>query len=344
MRSLLFFLAVIAPAIAQWQTQNSGTDVSLRGISAVSSKIAWASGAKGTVLRTVDGGDHWEKLTIEGTQQLDFRNIRAFSATTAYVLSIGPGEQSRIYKTTDAGQHWQIQFTNHQDKAFYDCFAFWDDKHGIALSDSVDGNFPLIATSDGENWSQFHPSKMPAALPNEGAFAASGTCIATAGQNDVWFATGGPAARVFHSADRGQTWTVETSPLLSGAASQGIFSIVFHDPRNGVVAGGDYQHPMNQLQNFAYTHDGGAHWTPAKIQPGGYRSAIAFISDAFSSRSTEFLIATGTTGTDYSTDGGNTWLPADPVEYNAMSFSGPRAGWAVGPKGRIAKFIGLPKN
>ncbi|HJX82992.1 MAG TPA: YCF48-related protein [Candidatus Angelobacter sp.] len=344
MRFLLCFLVASASAVAQWQPQNSGTDVSLRGISAVSSKVAWASGAKGTVLRTVDGGDHWEKLAMEGAQQLDFRNVRAFSATTAYVMSIGPGEQSRIYKTTDAGQHWQSQFTNHHAKAFYDCFAFWDEKHGIALSDSVDGAFPLISTSDGENWSQLHPSQMPAALPNEGAFAASGTCIAIAGQNDVWFATGGPAARVFHSADRGQTWTVVTSPILSGAASQGIFSIVFHDPKNGVMAGGDYERPTNRLQNCAYTHDGGAHWTLAKIQPGGYRSAVAFISDAFSSKSTEFLIATGTTGSDYSTDGGNTWLPADPAEYNAMSFAGPRAGWAVGSKGRIAKFKGLPKN
>jgi len=339
MRFMLCFLVVVVPAVAQWQPQNSGTDVSLRGISAVSSKVAWASGAKGTVLRTVDGGDHWEKLTIEGAQQLDFRNVRAFSATTAYVMSIGPGEQSRIYKTTDAGQHWQSQFTNHQAKTFYDCFAFWDEKHGIALSDSVDGVFPLIFTSDGESWLQLHPSQMPAALPNEGAFAASGTCIAVAGHNDVWFATGGPAARVFHSADRGQTWTVVTSPILSGAASQGIFSIAFHDSNNGVMAGGDYEHPTNQLQNFAYTHDGGANWTLAKIQPGGYRSAIAFMSD-----SKEFLIATGTTGTDYSTDGGNTWLPSDPAEYNAMSFAGPRTGWAVGSKGRIAKFKGLPKN
>jgi photosystem II stability/assembly factor-like uncharacterized protein len=339
MRFLLFLLVAIAPAVAQWQTQNSGTDVSLRGISAVSSKVAWASGAKGTVLRTVDGGDHWEKLTVPDAQALDFRDIQAFSASTAYVLSIGPGEQSRIYKTTDAGEHWQLQFTNHQAKAFYDCFAFWDEKHGIALSDSVDGAFPLISTSDGENWSQLNPNQMPAALPNEGAFAASGTCVATTGQNDVWFGTGGPAARVFHSADRGQTWTVVTSPLLSGAASQGVFSVAFHDPRNGVIAGGDYEHPANQQQNFAYTHDGGEHWTLAKTLPGGYRSAVVFLSE-----SREFLIAAGTTGSDYSIDGGNTWRPLDTAEYNALSFAGARAGWAVGAKGRIAKFTGLPKN
>ena len=185
---LLLFLA--ASAAAQWQTQNSSTDASLRGISAVSANVAWASGSNGTVLRTVDAGEHWQKLTVEGAEQLDFRDIQAFSESTAFGLSIGPGEQSRIYKTTDAGQHWTLQFTNHDPKAFYDCFAFWDEKHGIAVSDSVNGAFPLIITTDGQTWNTLHPRQMPPALANEGAFAASGTCIATAGKNDVWFGTG----------------------------------------------------------------------------------------------------------------------------------------------------------
>ncbi len=184
--------------------QNSKTDVQLRGISAVSSKVAWASGAKGTVLRTLDGGQNWETLVIADADALDFRDIQAFDQNTAFVLSIGPGDQSRIYKTSDGGKIWQRQFTNSDPKAFYDCFAFWDSTHGIAVSDSVDGKFPLIATSDGMTWNPVLPKNMPAALPNEGAFAASGTCIATFGKNDVWFGTGGPAARVFHSSDRGK--------------------------------------------------------------------------------------------------------------------------------------------
>src|SRR5258708_6918482 len=214
MRSLLFFLAAIAPAIAQWQTQNSGTDVSLRGISAVSSKVAWASGAKGTVLRTIDGGETWETMVIVGAEALDFRDVQAFDQNTAFVLSIGPGDQSRIYKTADGGRIWQRQFTNNDPKAFYDCFAFWDRTHGIAVSDSVDGKFPLIATSDGMNWSLVVVKKMPAALPSEGAFAASGTCIATFGRSDVWFGTGGPAAPRFPPPHPPRPWTVPATPHL----------------------------------------------------------------------------------------------------------------------------------
>ena len=197
-----------APLQNIWKQQKSGTEVQLRGISAVSDKVAWASGAKGTVLRTIDGGETWQRMDIVGAENLDFRDIQAFDQNTAYVLSIGEGDKSRIYKTTDGGRVWQRQFTNYNPNAFYDCFAFWDRNHGIALSDSVDGKFPLITTTDGMSWDPVVVKKMPDALPKEGAFAASGTCVAVFGKNDVWFATGGPAARVFHSSDRGVNWIV----------------------------------------------------------------------------------------------------------------------------------------
>src|SRR6478609_9388875 len=282
----------ILPAWAQWQQQMSGTDVQLRGISAVSAKVAWASGAKGTVLRTIDGGEHWTKLDVPGAEALDFRDIQAFDWDTAFVLSIGPGEQSRIYKTADGGKIWQRQFTNSDPKAFYDCFAFWDSIHGIALSDSVDGKFPLIATSDGMTWNPVAVKNMPAALPSEGAFAASGTCIATFGKNDVWFGTGGPAARVFHSADRGRNWTVAETPLIHGAASQGIFSLAFWTAKDGVAVGGDYKEPKKGENVAAVTHDGGKTWRLAPKQPNGYRSAVAV--------GTQSLVAVGTNGVDVS--------------------------------------------
>src|SRR6476660_3297651 len=279
--------------------QNSKTDVQLRGISAVSSKVAWASGAKGTVLRTIDGGTTWETLVIAGADSLDFRDIQAFDQNTAFVLSIGPGDQSRIYKTSDGGRIWQRQFTNSDPKAFYDCFAFWDGTHGIAVSDSVDGKFPLIATTDGMTWNPVAVKNMPVALPSEGAFAASGTCIATFGKNDVWFGTGGPAARVFHSADRGLTWTVAETPIIHGAASQGIFSLAFWTAKDGVAVGGDYKEPAKAEGTAAVTHDGGKTWTLSKHPPSGYRSGVAVVGIPGS----PVLVAVGTSGADQTNSG-----------------------------------------
>jgi photosystem II stability/assembly factor-like uncharacterized protein len=307
--------------------QDSKTDVPLRGISAVSSKVAWASGAKGTVLRTIDGGATWETLVIAGADSLDFRDIQAFDQNTAFVLSIGAGEQSRIYKTADGGRIWQRQFTNSDPKAFYDCFAFWDHTHGIAVSDSIDGKFPLIATSDGMNWNPVAVKKMPAALPAEGAFAASGTCIATFGKNDVWFGTGGPVARVFHSSDGGKNWTVAETPIVHGAASQGIFSLAFWTAKDGVAVGGDYKEPKKGDSVAAVTHDGGKTWTLASKPPQGYRSAVAV-------GTSHTLVAVGTSGVDISRDGGNTWTPMFSEDLNALALVG-NSGWAVGPAGKI---------
>jgi photosystem II stability/assembly factor-like uncharacterized protein len=327
-------ITLIVSSLAWGQKpQNSGTEVQLRGISAVSDKVAWASGASGTVLRTVDGGATWQKLELVGVSALDFRDIQAFDQNTAFVLSIGPGEQSRIYKTTDGGKIWQLQFTNKDPKAFYDCFAFWDSTHGIALSDSVDGKFPLISTSDGMTWNPVAVKKMPSALPSEGAFAASGTCIATFGKNDVWFGTGGPAARVFHSLDRGQTWSVAETPILHGAATQGVFSLAFWSAKDGIAVGGDYKEPAKGENVAAFTHDGGKTWKLAAQPPQGYRSAVAVVPD----RRTTILVTVGIGGEDDSHDSGNSWRFHDRREYNAVSFAGLASGWAVGPQGLIVR-------
>jgi photosystem II stability/assembly factor-like uncharacterized protein len=340
MHSVGWILLCLLPVVlVQWQPQDAGTQADFRGVCAVSAQVAWASGTQGTVLRTVDGGKRWEKVSVPGEETLDFRDVQAFDAQEASVLSIGPGEKSRIYKTNDGGGHWRLVFTNPDAKAFYDSFAFWDRKHGIAMSDSVEGRFPLLITEDGETWKPLVPEVMPPALPEEGGFAASGTCIAVSGKHDVWFATGGPAARVFHSADRGRRWEVVTTPILSGAPSQGIFSIAFQDTRHGVIVGGDYSAPQVAQRTAAVTQDGGKNWTLAEKAPLGFRSAVAFLPAA----GAKLWVTVGTGGSDYSRDGGRTWLPFDTGNYNATSFAGPHTGWAVGPKGRIAHFT-LPPD
>src|SRR5262245_32130334 len=125
---LLFLLGgvVCQVVMAQWIEQSSGTKARLRGISVVSDRIAWASGAQGTYLKTIDGGATWQAGSVPGAEALDFRDVEAFDAKNAYLLSIGEGEKSRIYKTGDGGQTWQLQFTNRNPKAFFDAMAFWD--------------------------------------------------------------------------------------------------------------------------------------------------------------------------------------------------------------------------
>ena len=226
-----------------WQVQTSGVTVRLRGVSAVNERVAWASGAAGTVLRTADGGATWQKLTVPDAAELDFRDVDAVSETTAYVLSIGAGPASRIYKTTDAGAHWQLQFTNDDPKAFFDAMAFWDAARGLAISDSVDGTVrhPDHARRRRERGRACRPTQLPPALANEGAFAGSGTNIAVAAGGRAWIGTGAATrSRVLRTADGGATWTIAETPVAA-SASAGIFSVAFRDARHGMTVGGDYR-------------------------------------------------------------------------------------------------------
>ncbi len=288
MRTLLLFLAA-ANALAQSgpQVQLSHTIESLRGVSAVSRQIAWASGTHGTYLRTIDGGHTWTPAQLPGAEALDFRAVVAFSADEAFLMSAGPGDQSRIYHTTDTGQHWQLQFTNSNPKGFFDSMAFWDATHGIVLGDPVPDEtgqlkFELLLTSDGQTWAPIPRAQLPPAEPGEAAFAASNSCLAilrtAPGRNDpnIWFATGGRVARVFHSPDLGRTWQVFDTPITDGPYSVGIFSITFRDATHGVIVGGNYKHPDQDGDNLAFTSDGGKTWTLPQIHPQAYFSAVAY--------------------------------------------------------------------
>jgi photosystem II stability/assembly factor-like uncharacterized protein len=376
---LQFFLSALALAQSAPRVQLSHTTESLRGISAVSRQVAWASGTHGTYLRTVDGGLTWNSAQVPDAATLDFRAVVAFDANEAFLMSAGPGDQSRIYHTTDAGQHWQLQFINTNLKGFFDSMVFWDRTHGIVLGDPIPDEkgqlkFELLITDDGETWHKIPPARLPPAAQGEGAFAASNSCIAillrpsaavsqlvvpapkkdsakrsvipdpkkdseknvvipsearnllsadatdaahgpnppseqpwksnrsepravpintwksgasaprrapkddgaSAPDPNIWFATGGRAARVFHSPDRGQTWQVFDTPILHGPDSAGIFSIAFRDPLHGVIAGGDYKHPKDDGPNLAFTSDGGKIWTLWPVHPQAYFSAVAY--------------------------------------------------------------------
>jgi photosystem II stability/assembly factor-like uncharacterized protein len=329
-------LLIALLAAPQWTLQTSGVTARLRGVSAVSDRIAWASGADSTVLRTTDGGATWKKLTVTA-DKLDFRDIDAIDANIAYVLSIGNGPASRIYKTTDAGATWKLQFRSEDPKAFYDAMSFWDRDHGIVIGDSIDGQFCIMTTENGgRTWMRVPARALPPALENEGAFAASGTNIALFGKSHAWIGTGaGAKARVLSTADRGRTWRIAETPLSAGA-SAGIFSVAFRDALNGVVVGGDYRKENEAVDNLAVTSDGGATW---KLVRGlsGFRSAVAYVPSA-SRRTAPALVAVGPTGTDYSTDDGRTWMPLEGPGFDTLSFArGRPIAFGAGARGSIGK-------
>jgi photosystem II stability/assembly factor-like uncharacterized protein len=331
MRFLFCFLLLLAAPDSWWTLHPTGGDSSLRGVAVVvhhGSIVVWTTGSKGTILHSADQGQTWEPSHIAGAESLDFRGVQTFDGKTVYIMSSGSGEASRIYKSTDGGANWTQQFTDKRKEFFLDALICSDDKRCFALSDPVNGKFLLVATTDGEHWNPLPQDQMPAALPQEGVFAASNSSLLLFGKTDLYFATGGPKARVFHSTDLGHSWTVSETPILSGKASQGIFGIV----RAGdtvVVVGGDYANPKVAEKTAAYSSDGGKTWQLAEAMPSGFRSCVDTFDAGF--------VAVGLNGAETSRDGIH-WSPIDSPALNAVTFISGK-GWGVGPKGIAAQFV-----
>src|SRR5215467_11316239 len=204
--AILFSVFSGRAAAQSWKVQTSGIDSNLRAVSAVHVSVekrvptsaVWVSGSNGVV---------------------------AFSDKTAYLMSSGEGEKSRIYKTTDGGETWKLQYSDNRKEFFLDTITCISEKECLALGDPIHGKFLLLKTADGNHWNPLAAENMPQALGGEGAFAASNTCLALSGEKEVFFGTGGPAARIFHSTDGGFTWNVTRTPILQGNPSSGIFSL-----------------------------------------------------------------------------------------------------------------------
>lgn len=320
-----------------WRAEASGVGTELRGLSVVSDTVAWASGAKGTVLRTTDGA-HWQVIHVADADALDFRDIHAIDAHRALVMSAGPAAASRIYRTDDGGATWHLLATNQFAEGFWDAMAFWDADNGILFGDPVKGRFQVYVTADGgAHWRQLEGKGLDA-LSDEGAFAASGSCLSVAGPRDAWIVTGGArTSRVFHSADRGASWQVAALPIPAGAPARGAFSVGFADVRIGIAAGGDYKEPLLAAVNGARSEDGGATWAPAAILPSGYMSVVTPVPGAPAS-----FVAAGLAGSGYTLDAGKSWTAMGATPMNTVAFASPTSGWAVGPKGLLMKYAGAP--
>jgi photosystem II stability/assembly factor-like uncharacterized protein len=332
--------------------QNSGTTQLLIAVTPVDSRVVWAAGTGGTFVLTTDGGKHWKAGVVPGAEKLQFRDVQGVSDKIAYLMSIGNNPTDfRIYKTVDGGATWTVEFTNHNKKAFYDCFSFWTPDRGIAHSDSVNGVFPDLRTTNGMTWKSIS-ANMPPALPGEASFSSSGTCVATQGRRHAWIATGGSKiARILATRDGGDSWNAYDTPLVSNPTA-GAFTVSFRDPEHGIVGGGDLNQKDPNKARTATSGDGGKTWQFTSKPPVkgaifclSYARSVAFGDAGEDHGFGRVVVITAETAPNFtsgaaawSPDEGNTWFKLKHVSgYWAVAFANPKAGWFVGNKGHILK-------
>lgn len=330
--SLTACLLFSLPIAAQWQPQAVGTDASFRSVSVSGPDVTWLGGTKGTFVRTTDGGKTWQTGTVPDAQACDFRDVKAVDAQTAYLMSAGPAEkgQARIYKTTNGGQTWTLLYQTQQKGVFFDSMDFWDNQHGIVVSDPVEGKWFMLTTDDGgKTWQPVPSAVLPLMEPGEAAFAASGTNLIVQGKRNVWIASGGGLfGRVFRSNDRGKTWAVSKTPLPGGEMA-GLVGMQFFSEKVGMVVGGTYKQEQQPKINAAITRDGGLTWQPVSpTDPPGLKEAIALLPG-------DRLLLVGPSGSSLSADQGQTWQRLDTDDFHSVACAKGTC-YAVGAKGKVA--------
>jgi len=319
-----------APAVTELP---SPTTALLQAVYAVNAQVVWASGHKGAVLRSRDGGRSWERFETPAGDTLEYRDIHATGADTAWILSAGDGSKSRIYRTTNGGATWRLQFLNADSAAFYDCFSFGSSTSGVAFGDASHTRTNLLRTDNGgASWTLLPASSVPAPLPGEGAFAASGRCVVHGDPNTVYVATGAPGARLFRSRDAGRSWTVENTPFTRGTAA-GLTGLSFINGTLGIAVAAD----INRLRTdtsqsvVGVTRDGGRTWEMRARPPlPGALAGVTWVPDA----GPGVAVAVGFGGAFYTTDEGRSWTTITNAVTTGVAAFG-RTVWIGGGNGKL---------
>jgi photosystem II stability/assembly factor-like uncharacterized protein len=336
MKKLLFIL-LFFPFIGFGQSyslilQNSETSTSFRGMSIVSDQVAWVSGSNGTIGKTTDGGSTWQWIKPTGYEKLDFRDIEAFDTDKAIVVNAG--SPAYILLTIDGGKSWTQTYKNTDSAIFLDGMAFWDSKRGMAFGDPIKNRMQLLRTNDGGlSWEDISANLKEEMLAGEAGFAASGTSITTMDKGKVWIATGGATSNIYYSNNYGNKWGFYKCPILQGESSTGVFSVAFQTKKTGVVVGGNYLKDNENSNNILLTNNSGKTWTKPLKPVSGFRSGVIYVNE-------KVMIATGSSGTDFSTDAGISWYNISKINLNVIQKS--QSGKLIllaGNKGQIYKLV-----
>lgn len=278
---------------------------SIRGLSVLNDRTAWISGSKGYIAITNDGGQTWDWQQVKGYEQADFRDIEAFSDKEAVIMS--SGTPALILKTTDGGKSWQEKFRKADSSYFLDAMDFADHKHGYILGDPINKKFLLLETKDGgETWDEV--KNAPNALPDEAAFAASGTCLRVQGRS-IKIVSGGKSSRLITLSPNYKDWKYTLLPITHTKPSQGAFSVAT-GKKEAIIVGGDYASDK-KIDSVAVLNSVNA---PSVFQvlkdgPAGFQSCVEYINGSV-------FLSTGTPGSNITTDGGTTWTKIDSTGFN----------------------------
>lgn len=177
---LMFFLSV-----------NFTLAQSYRGLTVLLENEIWASGSKGTVVYTCNGGVTYDTFSPKGFDRKDFRDIQGFNSNSALIMSAG--DSAVFLKTINHGKTWKVVYQDNRPGVFFDVIEI-NPKTGVgiamgdplpdslfnpALKNSTEKHFVAMYTFDfGDHWNPLPNGTWNLATDNlSSMFAASGTSL-----------------------------------------------------------------------------------------------------------------------------------------------------------------------
>ncbi|MCC6703023.1 MAG: S8 family serine peptidase [Fluviicola sp.] len=326
------YINVTIPPYGEWLPQNSGFAAANRGIghiSIVDANTVWAVAYDGTggganvqeFTKTTDGGTTWTPGTINvNNTGLGIGMIHAFSSTKAWLAAYpnASGQTGGIWITTNGGTTWTRQNTAtfNNSASFTNAVYFWDENEGVCVGDPINNEFEIYRTvNGGTTWTLVSGTNIPNPQVNEFGYTRQMEVVG----NSVWFTTS--KGRIYHSTNKGATWTVYTSPITDfggGVVTTSSGNLSFSSLTNGII--------VNQAGSVWKTTNSGSTWTPVTTTGTVYTSGLCYIEGT----STVFTTgaAAGAAGSSYSTDNGSTWNLIDTDQHLYVEFINPSIGWS----------------
>lgn len=317
-------------------------------------QTGWVAGTNwdfGEILKTTDGGMSWAPVLVDTL--FPITSIHFSSPDTGWAATtlcwgdcIG-----RIYKTTNGGTTWDVKLS---DSEGLTSIYFTDNDTGWAAGGQI-----FKTVDGGESWQDDTPSAQGFNAAKFDAF------------HNGWSV--GNFGTIYHSTDNGSTWNAQSALTTD----DDIQSVYFRDDLNGWAASGDqswYWEGIIYAYRILKTTDGGVNWNTVLYgsieDDDRYLRSIIMLDNgtgwAVGNGSRVFhTIDDGNSWTDLSTsfpgewaevqfvnpdtgwiagsgilktvDGGISWNSVTSLVVNAIYFTDPNTGWAVGPGGTIWK-------